>query len=75
MSDAEFKKINKLYSEREKLASDLANELYAPEMEELNTELVNTVIAGSGIYRYKISNREQTIFIAVNRAFQFAECG
>ncbi len=45
MSDAEFKKINKLYSEREKLASDLANELYAPEMEELNTELVNTVIA------------------------------
>ena len=45
MSDAEFKKINKLYSEREKLASDLANELYAPEMEELNTEFVNTVIA------------------------------
>lgn len=44
MSDAEFEKINKLYSEREKLASDLANELYAPEMEELNTELVNNVI-------------------------------
>lgn len=45
MSDAEFDKINKLYSEREKLASDLANELYASEMEDLNTKLVNNVMA------------------------------
>lgn len=48
MSDAEFNKINKLYAQREQLASDLANELYAPEMEQLNTDLINSVIAEFG---------------------------
>ncbi|MBQ5320340.1 MAG: phage tail tape measure protein [Oscillospiraceae bacterium] len=48
MSDAEFNKINKLYAQREQLASDLADELYAPEMEQLNTDLINGVIAEFG---------------------------
>ena len=48
MSDAEFNKINELYAQREQLASDLADELYAPEMEQLNTDLINGVIAEFG---------------------------
>ena len=43
-----FNKINKLYAQREQLASDLADELYAPEMEQLNTDLINGVIAEFG---------------------------
>ncbi|MCH5192990.1 MAG: hypothetical protein J1F11_03445 [Oscillospiraceae bacterium] len=43
-SDAELEKISELYAERDKLASDLANDLYAPEIDKLNTELINNVI-------------------------------
>lgn len=48
MSDAELKQINELYSEKKKLAEELSNELYAPEMEKLNTDLVNGVISEFG---------------------------
>ena len=48
MSEAELKEISELYAEKEKLAADLANELYAPEMEQLNNDLVNGVIAEFG---------------------------
>ncbi|MDE5741578.1 MAG: phage tail tape measure protein, partial [Oscillospiraceae bacterium] len=44
----EIEKISGLLAEREKLAEDLANELYAPEMEQLNSDLVNGVIAEFG---------------------------
>ncbi len=44
MSDAEFKEINDLYAQKQELADKLANELYEPEMEQLNSDLVNGVI-------------------------------
>ncbi|MCH5192972.1 MAG: hypothetical protein J1F11_03355 [Oscillospiraceae bacterium] len=43
-SDAELEKINELYAERDKLAGDLANDLYAPEMDKLNSELIDSVV-------------------------------
>lgn len=43
MSEAEIKEISNLYAERDKLAEDLSNELYAPEMEQLNDNLVNSI--------------------------------
>lgn len=48
MSEAEIKEISDLYAERDKLAEDLSGELYAPEMEQLNNDLVNSVIAEFG---------------------------
>lgn len=48
MPEAELKEISKLYAERNQLADDLAKELYAPEMEQLNSDLVNGVIAEFG---------------------------
>lgn len=43
MSEAEIKEISDLYAERDKLAEDLSGELYAPEMEQLNDNLVNSI--------------------------------
>lgn len=43
MSEAEIKEISDLYAERDKLAEDLSKELYAPEMEQLNDNLVNSI--------------------------------
>ncbi|MBP1560363.1 MAG: phage tail tape measure protein [Oscillospiraceae bacterium] len=48
MSDAELAEINDLYTKKQKLAEDLANELYAPEMDKLNSDLVKGVIAEFG---------------------------
>ncbi len=45
MSDSEFDEINNLFSKKQELADTLANDLYAPEMEELNSGLVNGVLA------------------------------
>lgn len=42
-SDAELEKISALYAERDKLAEDLANELYAPEMDMLNQKLIGDI--------------------------------
>lgn len=44
----EIEEISGLLAEREKLAADLSNELYAPQMEQLNNDLVNSVIAEFG---------------------------
>lgn len=48
MSEAELKEISRLQAEKEQLAADLSNELYAPQMEQLNNDLVNSVIAEFG---------------------------
>lgn len=48
MYEDELKEISGLIAEREKLAADLSNELYAPQMEQLNNDLVNSVIAEFG---------------------------
>ena len=48
MSEAELKEISRLQAEKEQLAADLSNELYAPQMEQLNNDLVNSVIAKFG---------------------------
>ena len=47
-SDEELEKISALYAERDKLAEDLANELYAPEMNRLNEELFVDITAQFG---------------------------
>ena len=47
-SDEELEKITALYAERDKLAEDLANELYAPEMDKLNEELLVDITAQFG---------------------------
>lgn len=44
----EIEEISGLLAEKEKLAADLSNELYAPQMEQLNNDLVNSVIAEFG---------------------------
>ena len=48
MSESELKVISELQAEKKQLAEELANELYAPEMEELNQNLVNSVISEFG---------------------------
>ncbi len=44
MSTAEFDEINELYRKKEELAEKLSNELYEPELNELNEGLVNGVL-------------------------------
>ncbi len=44
MSDAEFKEINDLYTQKQKLADELSKELYEPEMQKLNDNLAKGVI-------------------------------
>lgn len=48
ISEDELKEISDLIAEREKLATGLSNELYAPEMERLNNDLVNSVVEKFG---------------------------
>lgn len=48
MSESEFKEINELYKKKEELADKLSNELFKPEMNELNEELVNGVLEKFG---------------------------
>ncbi len=43
MSDAEFNEINELYKAKEELADKLSDELYAPELTDLNENLVSSV--------------------------------
>lgn len=47
-SDAELEHLSELYAQKEQLAEDLANELYAPEMDKLNTDLIDSVIGQFG---------------------------
>lgn len=48
MSTAEFDEINELYKQKEELADKLSGELYEPEINELNDELVNGVLEKFG---------------------------
>lgn len=48
MSESEFKEINDLYKQKEELADKLSNELFEPEMNELNEGLVNGVLEKFG---------------------------
>ena len=48
MSDAEFEEINNLYSKKQQLADKLSKELYEPDMQELNDDLVNGIIKEFG---------------------------
>ena len=45
ISDAEFDEINELYRQKEELAEKLSNEMFDPEFDELNENLVNGVVA------------------------------
>ncbi|MCH5348081.1 MAG: hypothetical protein J1E40_02050, partial [Oscillospiraceae bacterium] len=47
-SDAELEHLSELYAQKEQLAEDLANELYAPEIDKLNTDLIDSVIGQFG---------------------------
>ena len=48
MSAEEFKQINDYYTERDAMASELAADLYAPEMEQLNNQLTADITAQFG---------------------------
>ena len=48
MSDSEFEEINELYKRRDELAQYLAEELYQPEIDSLNTNLKNDIAAKFG---------------------------
>ena len=45
LNNGNFDEINRLYSEREKLAGDMAAEFYAPEVEQLNSDTVDKIKA------------------------------
>ena len=47
MSASEFAKINKLYNEKQKLADELANDLYASEAEKLSDSMIKEIVAVS----------------------------
>lgn len=47
MSSAEFAQINKLYSEKQKLADELANDLYASEAKKLSSSMIKEIAAVS----------------------------
>lgn len=47
MSSAEFDRINALYNEKQKLADELANDLYASEAEKLSSNMIKEIAAVS----------------------------
>lgn len=47
MSSAEFDRINALYNEKQKLADELANDLYASEAEKLSSSMIKEIAAVS----------------------------